>query len=165
VVGAEAVSLVITGCSAPIGSVVGIGVDQDGSPVAYVAVCEAHVDTAVIGDDRTEKDTGAWVTPPLPAGSFSILNLAKPTDGWTADTPAFSTLDPKRTYRFSSYGGDTAKDTLFASDFHSSISIPFTTSDLAKLAPGQVRYYAGTDKSGDRYGVVTEEAFRAQACR
>ena len=149
--------LLTTGCTVAVGAVTGVGVDSLGRPVGYLRVCEDRIDGATLyRSEGGERVRGSWSVA-MPVATFAKWSLAEPASNWTADPP----LERLRAgVDYTLYG--------WTSDNSSSAGeITFTVSELARLEPGQVLYWAGDmSKDGNRSFnvVVSEEDFKHDAC-
>jgi len=148
-----AVSL-LAACTVRTGAVTGVSVTTDGEPAAVIAVCEGHINAAVLYWGDSDKNTVTWVHDgditdlaiwPLSGGGDWEPN--KPVPRLAADTA------------YTLYGA--TKDNSW-----SGVNVHFTTKDLAALKPGQVRYYVGYDERTQtaRYAIVPLSDFRSKAC-
>jgi hypothetical protein len=125
--------------------VAGVGVDDHGGLIGYVAMCGGHVDGATLYETDGPR-LGEWKAPAVVKG-LATWALNQPGD-WTA----------LRTYRaptgnaeYSLYGWS-SNNTTGASH------VTFHLRDLSELDPGQVLYWAGSLKTAD------EDSFRSKAC-
>lgn len=153
----------LSGCTVPVVGLAGIGVDQQGRPVGYLAVCEDHIDGATIyyedpgmgSADDPRVDAGSWIANPR-VTSTSEWSLTEPPPGWTA-TLALGTLEPERSYTFFGWTNDNGSSTG---------SVTFTEAQLRGMTPGQVRYFSGYDEEAEKDTFTTGSAteFRASAC-
>ncbi|MER7103722.1 hypothetical protein ABT383_29535 [Streptomyces humidus] len=157
----------LTGCTVPSAGLTGITVTEDGRPVGVLMVCHDHIDGALLytdsagsGRDAAEEggseDAGRWSSS-KPVTGFASWPLTTGGQGWRVDGPMPATLQPRRTYHL--FGGTD-------DDSWSTADVSFTPEQLAALAPGQVRYFAGDVRGADDEGYVTGTIaqFRA-ACR
>ena len=154
----------LSGCTVPVVGSTGIGVDREGRPVGYLAVCEEHIDGATLyyedpsatSAEDSGVDAGSW-TADTPMTSFSIWSLVEPQEGWTATLP-LAELQAGREYSLVGWTRDNSSSTG---------SVIFDQSQLRGLTPGQVLYQSGYDEKAERHvytrGSVSE--FRAFACR
>ncbi|MEX0170588.1 hypothetical protein [Streptomyces sp. LMG1-1-1.1] len=144
---------VLAGCTVPVAGVSGVAVTADGKPIGVIQMCHDRIDGALLhpddADDPESPDvTGVWKHD-TPVTGFTSWSLGSPADGWTAEEP-LGRLVPGQPYGF--YGS--TEDNSW-----STASVHFTTADLAKLVPGQVRY-----ERGDEARTVSLDDFRAKAC-
>lgn len=148
-----------TGCTVPIAGVAGITVTGNGEPIGVLMVCHHHVDAAILyaddGGDASE-DMGRW-SRAEPATGFVTWPLHTGGEGWSVDRAVPAALERQRTYVL--YGA--TEDNSWSTD-----DVSFTGADLAALAPGRVRYFAGDVRGADDDGYLTAsiEDFRADAC-
>lgn len=151
------------GCSVPIVGGTGIGVNEAGGPVGYLAVCDEHIDGATLYYDNPDQsstdepslDAGSW-TAVAPVTSNAAWTLVGADAGWRAEKP-LETLDPGRQYTLYGWTRDNSSSTG---------DVTFTLADLEKLEPGQVRYLVGYDKEAeeDIYEVGSPNDFRVHSC-
>lgn len=148
----------LSGCTVPVAGVTGIAVTEDGEPLGVMLVCHDRIDGATLyadaAEDSEEADPdhlGRW-TRGKPAKGFTMWRLDSGGRGWHTDKP-LAALEPRRTY--SLYGW--TRDNSVSAE-----SVDFTLEQLARLEPGQVRYWNG-DHGG--YATVALDVFRSQACR
>jgi len=84
--------------------------------------------------------------------------MTEPSGTWTATKP-LGKLRPRTTYAM--YGW--TNDNSYAAE-----AVDFTLEELARMKPGQVRYWAGKT-AGDGmtgvYSVTSEDEFRRTACK
>ncbi|MER6786720.1 hypothetical protein ABT330_19240 [Streptomyces sp. NPDC000658] len=164
----------LTGCTVPIAGLTGVTVSEDGQPVGVLMVCHDHIDGALLytdGDgegtgadgsdeDATEgsesEDVGRWSSSE-PVTGFVSWPLTAGGGGWRVDEPMPAALRPRQTYHL--FGG--TDDSSW-----STADVSFTPEQLAALAPGRVRYFAGDVRGADATGHVTGSLaqFRAAAC-
>lgn len=146
----------LSGCTVPIAGVAGIAVTEDGKPLGVIRMCHDRIDGALIypyddaGPDSTgdPDPTGVW-NHDTPVTDFTSWSLDSPADGWTAEKP-LAPLVPGQRYGLYGWTEDNSWSTT---------SVFFTTADLAKLVPGQVRY-----RRGDEVRTASLDDFRAKAC-
>ena len=153
----------LAGCSVPIVGVTGIGFDGAGRPVGYLAVCDEHINGAILDYDNPDQssrdepslDAGSW-TAVAPVTSDAAWTLAGADAGWRVEKP-LEALDPGRQYTLYGWTRDISNSTG---------DVTFALADLEKLEPGQVRYLVGYDKEAeeDLYEVGSPEDFRAHSC-
>jgi hypothetical protein len=158
----------LSGCTVAVAGVTGITVTEDGAPLGVMLVCHDHIDGATLYDSGADSDydpdedepsepddLGTW-SRRKPATGFTVWSLRTGGRGWSADTPV-AALDPHRTYSLYGWTHDNSWST---------IDVTFTAAQLARLEPGQVRYYkgegAGTDRDG--YATVSMDTFRSEGC-
>lgn len=150
VVAAVAAGL-LTGCGVPGAGTTGIGVDADGEPVGFVAVCGHHIDglTLYTEDEDGETTVNTWtpVHPIEPGVTSWPLTGAAPE--WGAEQPT-TTLVPGVEYVI--YGW--AKDNSW-----SATHVHFTLADLKSLSPGRVSFWSDGDKIADAAD------FKKEACQ
>lgn len=131
--------------SIPTTGVTGVGIDDQGELIGYIAMCDGHVDGAVLYE--TDGPTlGQWDAPARVEG-FATWSLSEPGDWVAVRTYRAPTGDAE--YRL--YGGNSDSS---ASSSH----VTFHRRDLSDLTPGQVPYWAGSLKATD------EQSFRNEAC-
>lgn len=158
-----AATAAVSGCTVPTVGLTGIGIDQSGRPVGYVAVCDNHIDGATLyfedeatssGEDGTIV-AGGW-TADEPVTSVAAWSLSQPVTGWTA-TDEYSDLLPNRDYTLYGWTHDNSSSTS---------SVTFSLVDLAGLTPGQVRYWSGYDENSelDLYSTGSVDEFQGFAC-
>ncbi|KQY23327.1 hypothetical protein ASD16_12330 [Cellulomonas sp. Root485] len=144
-------ALTSTACSPLTVGVLGVGADGDGSPVAYLQVCDQHLDSVLLYSPDVDGERGGEWTATTPVSDSAVLDLQDPGDGWTVRT-ALPDLLPGTSYslhawsssRFSNVGAE---------------SVQFTADDLAALRPGDVRR-----REGDVVVVESEADFAKHAC-
>ncbi|MEU4871500.1 hypothetical protein [Streptomyces sp. NPDC021608] len=158
----------LTGCTVPVAGLTGVTVTEDGRPVGVLMVCHDHVDGALLytdgvgsaggtAEESESEDVGRWSSSG-PVTGFVSWPLATGGDGWRVDEAMPAALRPRRAYHL--FGGTD-------DDSWSTVDVSFTPEQLAALAPGQVRYFAGEVRGADADGYVTGSVarFRAAACR
>ncbi|MFD3455666.1 hypothetical protein ACFWVC_26260 [Streptomyces sp. NPDC058691] len=147
---AVAVCSTLSGCTVPVAGVTGIAVTDDGKPLGVMLVCHDRIDGATLYSDEEEADyLGRWIRG-KPAKGYTLWRLDTGGRGWTTDMPV-AALEPRRTY--SLYGW--TRDNSWSTEH-----VDFTLEQLARLEPGQVRYW-----KDDGYATVTADVFRSEACR
>ncbi len=148
--------LLLAGCGAPTGGQTAVGVDQNGSPVAYVVMCEGHIDGLTLyHGDNDRSVTVADVDAPAPVTTTAQVDLADPTDGWRVRTPLAALVDGTV---YAMYGGSLDNSS-------SSAHVQFTTDQLAALRPGQVLTQEYDEKKDDVLNVISAVAdFQEHAC-
>jgi hypothetical protein len=125
--------------------IAGVGVDDRGELIGYIAMCSGHVDGAKLYE--TDGPTlGEWKAPAIVEG-FATWSLNQPGD-WTA---LRTYLAPTGDGEYSLYGWSN-NNTTGASH------VTFHLRDLSDLGPGQVLYGSGSLET------VDEDSFRSQAC-
>ncbi|KOG07993.1 MULTISPECIES: hypothetical protein [Streptomyces] len=143
----------LAGCTVPVAGVTGVSVTADGDLLGVIRMCHGRIDGALLypddGDAPGTPETTAFWDHDTPVTGFTSWSLASPADGWTAGK-APGRLVPGQSYGFYGWTEDHS---------WSSGSVHFTTADLAKLVPGQVRY-----EYGDEVRTVSLDDFRAKAC-
>jgi hypothetical protein len=133
----------------------GVGVDADGSPLAYLKVCSDHIDTLAIVEDDGGR-VAEWAAPRRITDSASI-RLLDGTPDWRVVT-ALPDLKPDTGYILA--GWSTGKYNSVAT-----VSVHLTREELAELQIGQVRRMSGFDSKGEaQYLVETVDEFFANAC-
>src|SRR5450756_270366 len=85
----------LTGCSPRQVAMLGVGVDADGSPIAYLKVCSDHIDTLAIVEDDGGR-VAEWAAPRRITDSASI-HLLDGTPDWRVVT-ALPDLKPDTGY-------------------------------------------------------------------
>jgi hypothetical protein len=147
-------TLLTSGCTVISVGQMGIGVDASGGPVAYLQVCSAHVDGAMLY--QSDKTLGQWKSSP-PVTDFATWSLASPTGSWTTETP-LADLVPGQGYIIYGWTTDNSASATY---------VEFDPADLATMRPGQVRYADHYDTATDQeiWAVGTEAEFRKAACR
>jgi hypothetical protein len=103
----------------------------------------------------------AWTAKvPIGSGALTTFSFSDPGPDWSAGSPAYSGLDPAKSYTFEGNGGE--HDAEWSTQY-----VDVTTKTLANLRPGQVRYWVGTNSSStkDYFKVSTVEEFKATACK
>jgi hypothetical protein len=146
----------LAGCGVPAGGAVGVGVDAQGRPVAYIQMCLGHIDGATLyrsdDDPAKEQTLGRWEVSPAVDG-FSQFDLAAPANGWRAAQQLVKG-DPATEYTI--YGW--SKDNSF-----SAMHLDFSQNSLADLKPGEVRY---PDLDSDDYDLKTGSVadFQKETC-
>ena len=145
--------LMLAGCTVPQGAVAAISVNAKGEPVGVIQVCRERIDGATLYRSDNDK-LGSWTSSP-PATGTTTWPLAQGGNGWTVSDPLVK-LRPGLTYAL--YG--------WTNDNSSSASVvEFSTDDLARLRPGEVRYQSGeVSDSSDGYKTATLAEFQAVAC-
>ncbi|MFB6841425.1 hypothetical protein [Streptomyces sp. NPDC056361] len=143
----------LAGCTVPVSGVTGVAVTADGEPLGVIRMCHDRIEGALLYPDDgdatgTPDATGVW-NHDTPVTDFTSWSLGSPADGWTAEKPLGS-LVPGQLYGLYGWTEDNSWSTG---------SVHFTTADLAKLVPGQVRY-----ERGDEVRTVSLDDFRAEAC-
>lgn len=150
VVAAVAAEL-LGGCTVPADGTAGIGVEADGEPVGFVAVCGHHIDGLTLytedGEGETTVNTWTPVHPIKPGVASWPLTGAPPE--WGAEQPT-TTLVPGVTYVIYGWTKDNSWSTTH---------VHFTLADLNSLSPGRVSFWSGGDKVTDAVD------FRKEACR
>lgn len=151
------VLLLATGCTAEVNGVAGVSVDERGGAIAVVVACQGKFDGATL-EDLTEPATITIVR----EWSFD----ASKTRRWdivespTATNPkprGALVLKPSVAYHLTASSRD---------EQTTSGSITFTAVDLARLRPGQIRYFQENASGGTgRYVVVNAAEFESLACR
>ena len=149
------VATTLGGCTPRQTAVMGVGVDDDGSPVAYVVACRDSIDTVALTEPGKAL-LGEWGAPDPVTGTAAV-RLRGGSPGWTVFSGGAPDLTPGVTYELS--GWEDSRDAVTA------VEVEFTAEDLAALRPGDVRRRSGTDPAGDRrYVVETEKQFAENAC-
>lgn len=153
----------LSGCTVPVVGLAGVGVDQEGRPVGYLAVCEDHIDGATLyyddsataNDEDRSVDVGSWEAN-QGVRATSTWSLTEPAPGWTP-TLALGGLEPDRSYTLFGWTDDNSSSTG---------SVTFTQAQLRGMAPGQVRYFSGYDDEAEQDNYTTGSAteFQAAAC-
>ena len=145
----------LTGCTPRQTAVMGVGVDDGGSPVAYVVACRDSIDFISLTQPGKAL-LGEWGAPEPVTGMASV-RLRDGAPGWTVFGDAAPVLTPGVTYELS--GWEDSREAVTA------LEVEFTAEDLAGLRPGEVRRRAGVDAYGDRaYVVESEDRFAENAC-
>jgi hypothetical protein len=147
-----AAPLLAAGCTVPTHAVAGVGVDASGRIVGYLRACSHHLDGATLYHDQEDR-LGSW-TAPSRVSDFASWTLASPPRGWKADPP-LGRLLPATDYTLYGWTSDNSS---------SAVGVSFTLEQLAKLQPGQVMHWSGTDSHGDTYRVDSVEEFRRSVC-
>jgi hypothetical protein len=153
----------LSGCTAPVVGSAGVGVDQEGRPVGFLAVCDEHIDGATLSSedpgapsagDRSV-DAGTW-TADTPITSFATWSLNGPQAGWTA-TLALPELHAHRQYSLHGWTHDNSSSTA---------SVTFAQAQLLGLTFGQVLYHSGYDETAelDVYSTASAREFQTSAC-
>ncbi|HEY0166116.1 MAG TPA: hypothetical protein VGB75_03645 [Jatrophihabitans sp.] len=144
-----------SGCTVPSYGVAGVGVDADGRIVGHLRLCSHYVDGASLYHDSgaDAQDLGSW-TPPQRVTDFTSWTLANPPDGWKTDPP-LARLRPATEYTLYGWTSD---------DSSSAVGVTFTLEQLAKLRPGQVMHWSGSDSQGEAIKVESVEEFRLSVC-
>jgi len=154
----------LSGCTVPIVGVDGIGVDQDGRPVGYLAVCDEHIDGATLYFQDpdvaptsvvNETDAGTWAAD-APITSSAAWSLAEPQDGWAATAP-LADLQADREDHLYGWTQDNTSSTA---------EVTFTVATLGAMTPGEVFYFSGYEENPDRdvYTTGSVADFQAYAC-
>ncbi|WP_367325126.1 hypothetical protein [Streptomyces sp. HUAS ZL42] len=150
----------LTGCTVPTAGATGIAVTEDGKPFGMLMVCHGHIDGATLYTETTgdESETVARWSHARPLTEFVTWPLATGGDGWSVGHPMPKALEQRRSYTLYGWTEDSSWSTG---------DVSFTLADLAKLSPGQVRYFAGDVRGADRDGYRTAsfEEFRTDACK
>lgn len=148
-------AVALAGCTPRQTAVMGVGVADDGSPVAYVVACRDSIDFVSLTQPGKAL-LGEWGAPEPVTGMASV-RLQDGAPGWTALGDAAPVLATGVTYELS--GWEDSRDAVTA------LEVEFTAADLAGLRPGEVRRRAGVDAYGERaYVVEGEDEFAANAC-
>ena len=153
----------LSGCTVPVVGSAGIGVDKEGRPVGYLAVCDEHIDGATLhyedtaaasAEDRAV-DAGTW-TANSPISSFAAWSLNGPHAGWTA-TLELAELQADREYTLYGWTHDNSSSTG---------SVTVTGARLREMTPGQVLYQSGYDDKADQdvYTTGSVREFQSFAC-
>lgn len=145
-------SVLLTGCSPALGGRAGVGVDADGNPMAYAAVCEGSIDRismfAEEGDNHVRLADGELSEPLTRAGHFSFV---APADGWKLTRPL----------------GELSEETVYSIDGWSTDlewSLEDASFTLSALKPGQVLYQEQDTTETTRDVIVEAAEFEAHAC-
>jgi hypothetical protein len=136
----------LAGCTVNFGSVVAVGVDTTGAPVAVMLVCHGHIDRA--GIYRGNKKVAQW-TAIGRAAPVSTWTLASGGDGWTVNKAPL--LLDGVTYEM---------DGWTKNNSWSAVGPDFTLAQLHQLEPGQVLY----SDSDRKDGVAQLDEFTAHGC-
>ena len=149
------VAVALSGCTPRETAVMGVGVDDDGAPVAYVIACRDSIDLISLTEPGRAL-LGEWEAPESITGMASV-RLGEPDPGWTVLSGGTAALTSGTTYELS--GWEDSRDAVTATE------VEFTVEDLAALRPGEVRRRAGVAEDGERsYVVETEDQFADNAC-
>lgn len=153
----------LSGCTVPVVGSTGIGLDEDGRPVGYLAVCDEHIDGATLyyedpsatSAEDSSVDAANW-TAVTPITSFSTWSLIEPQEGWTATLP-LSELQEDREYSLFGWTHDSSSSTG---------SVTFTGARLRGMTPGQVLYHSGYDERAEQdvYTTGSVREFQSFAC-
>jgi hypothetical protein len=155
VVTASLTAVALAGCSPRETAVMGVGVDDDRSPVAYVIACRDSIDFVSLTQPG-KAQLGEWGAP-KPVTGMASVRLRDGSPGWTVFGDEAPVLAPGITYELS--GWEDSRDAVTA------MEVEFTVEDLAALRPGEIRRRAGVDARGERaYVVESEDEFAANAC-
>lgn len=145
------------GCSVRSGGAIALGIDTDGQPVAYVHMCEGHIDGMTLYDsDAGEQKLGTWVAP-SPVTSSATVPLVAPPDGWKVTTP-LAELQAGVAYSFYGWTGDNS---------WAAWGPDVTAGDLAALHAGEVTWWDGdwgADGNHPTNAVTTVAEFHQHAC-
>jgi len=145
--------MLLAGCTVPLGAVAAVSVNAEGEPVGIIQVCRDRIDGATLYITEDDK-LGTWTSSP-PATGTTSWPLATGGNGWTVGDPLVK-LRPGLTYALYGWTNDNSS---------SAQAVEFTTADLERLRPGQVRYWAGDENaSDDGYKTVSLAEFKAAAC-
>ena len=155
--------LATAACGAPVVGVPGVGVDPQGQPVGYLAICEEHVDVVTLSLDADGSEAsagsatvtaGRWASgEPVTGGSS--WSMAEPASGWEAGA-AFLGVMPGNTYHLRGWARD---------DHWSTDEVSFTAEDLAGGRPGEVLTTEYAPATDSWVVVVQDEAeFFAEQC-
>lgn len=157
-------TLLSAGCTVATGGLAGVGIDRDGNLVGYIHVCHDHIDGATLYYDNgstssaaSTADAGSWKAS-TPITATATWSLTQPGHGWTVLMP-LQNLTKKREYTLYGWTNDNS---------WSAGSVTFTTTDVARLRPGQILHFSG--RSGDApVGDVNEVSsladFAVRACQ
>lgn len=144
----------LSGCTPRQTAVMGVGVDDDGAPVAYVVACTDSIDVISLTEPGKAL-LGEWGAPESITDAASV-RLSEPGPGWTVLSGGAPALTPGITYELS--GWEDSRDAVTA------MEVEFTVADLAALRPGEVRRRSGVDDAGARSYVVESEQQFEDAC-
>ena len=145
----------LSGCSPRETAVMGVGVDDDGTPVAYVVACRDSIDSVSLTEPGKAL-LGEWGAPEPVTGMASV-RLQDGSPGWTVLGDDAPVLTPGVTYELSGWEN--------SAEHVTAVEVEFTVEDLAALGPGEVRRRAGVDADGERaYVVGSEDQFPEEAC-
>jgi hypothetical protein len=149
--------LLTTGCTAEVTGLAGVSVDERGNPIAVVVACTGKFDGAIL-EDVSDLDAittaRKWSFSAARAMQWNIVQSPTATNPKPEGTLA---LDPKVQYNLTA----SSKDQQTRSS-----DVTFTVADLARLRPGQVRYFNENQSGGTaEYVVVDATEFESRVCK
>jgi hypothetical protein len=149
--------LLTTGCTAEVTGLAGVSVDKRGNPIAVVVACTGKFDGAIL-EDVSNLDAintaKKWSFSAAGAMQWNIVQSPTATNPKPQGTLA---LNPKVRYNLIA----SSKDQQTRSR-----DVTFMVTDLARLRPGQVRYFKENQSEGTaEYVVVDATEFESLACQ
>jgi hypothetical protein len=149
--------LFTTGCTAEFTGLAGVSVDERGTPIAVVVACKGNFDGASL-EDVSNFDVISvvreWSFGAARTVRWNIVESPTATHPKPAGTME---LNPKVPYDLSAFSRD---------EQTRSVGVTFTVADLARLRPGQVRYFKENESGGTgKYVVADVSKFESLACQ
>jgi hypothetical protein len=148
--------LLTTGCTAEVTGLAGVSVDERGNPIAVVVACTGKFDGAILEDvSNLDAITTArkWSFSAARAMQWNIVQSPTATNPKPEGTLA---LNPKVRYNLTASSKDQQTR---------STDVTFMVTDLARLRPGQVRYFKENEAGGTgNYVVADATTFGSVAC-
>jgi hypothetical protein len=149
--------LLTTGCSAEVTGLAGVSVDERGNPIAVAVACTGRFDGAILEDvSNLAAITTAkkWSFSAARTTRWNIVQSPTATNPKPGGTLA---LNPEVRYNLTASSKDQQTRSL---------DVTFMVADLARLRPGQVRYFKENQSAGTgEYVVVDATEFESLACK